>query len=72
MTDLFIVSVLLLHHGPRLSVVAICNFKLGDKLHHSKILRPLSDDACDAFCPLQINLTFEREKNTVSFCRIGL
>lgn len=52
MSDLIIAGVLLLHHTPRLSIVTVGNFKHRHKLHHPKVLGPLSDDACEALCLL--------------------
>lgn len=52
MSDLIIAGVLLLHHIPRLSIITVSNFKHGHKLHHPEVLRPLSDDACEALCLL--------------------
>lgn len=62
MSDLIIAGVLLLHHVPRLSIITVSNFKHGHKLHHPEVLRPLSDDACEALCLLQIDLVKERRK----------
>lgn len=62
MSDLIIAGVLLLHYTPRLSIATVSNFKHRHKLHHPKVLGPLSDDACEALCLLQIDLVKEQRK----------
>lgn len=62
LSDLIITGVLLLHNFPRLSIIAVSDFKHWDKLHHPKVLGPLSDDAREALCLLQINLLKTKEK----------
>ena len=56
MSDLIITGVLLLHQTPRLSIVAVGDFEHRHKLHHPEVFGPLSDDACQALCLLQIDL----------------
>lgn len=48
MSDLIIVGVVPLHRAPRLPIVAVSDFKHRHKLHHSKVLGSLSDDAREA------------------------
>lgn len=60
--NLITASVLILHHLPRFSIIAICNFKLRNKLHHSEVLCTLSDDARETFYFLEINLKGEQRK----------
>lgn len=68
MSDLIVASVLVLHHTPRLFVITVGNFKHRHKLHHPKILCPLSDDACEAFCLLEVDL--EREQSSAALHNI--
>lgn len=62
MPDLIIAGVLVFHRSPWLSIITVSHFKHGHKLHHPKVLGPLSDDAREAFCLLQIDLVKDQRK----------
>lgn len=62
MPYLIISSVSVLHCTPGLSIVTVSNFKHRHKLHHTKVFGPLSDDAREALCLLQINLGAKKMK----------
>lgn len=71
MSDLILSSALLLHHTPWLSIVTVSHFKQWHKLHHPKVLGPLSDDACEALCLLQIHLVKEQRQQLYSVSSFG-
>lgn len=66
MSDLIIAGALLLHQTPRLSIVTVGDFEHRHKLHHPEVFGPLSDDARQALCLLQIDLERQQRQKQLS------
>lgn len=66
MSDLIIAGALLLHQTPRLSIVTVGDFEHRHKLHHPEVFGPLSDDARQALCLLQIDLEKNQRQKQLS------